>query len=83
VIEMEGRIMRSRFLAVKISLAVVAAVPLMGGVANAGGKSVADYVHETMAGQEERGGCEWGRAISAAGADNRQNSVKHPPTPCK
>ncbi len=75
--------MLTRMFLAKVTIVAVAAVPLMGGVASAGGKSVSDYVHETMSGQELRGGCAWGRTISAAGADNMQGSTSHFPNPCK
>lgn len=75
--------MRIRMLSAKVAVLVLAAAPVMGGVASADSKSVSDWVHETMDSQEERGGCEWGRAVSAAGADNRQGSGKNSPSPCK
>lgn len=81
--ELEGRIMRTRMLAVKVAVAVVAVMPLMGGVANADGKSVADFVHWTMSQQEQKGGCEWAREVSAAAGDNRQDPASHRPSPCK
>jgi hypothetical protein len=75
--------MRTRAFVAKVAVAVLVVMPLTGGVAHAGGKSVADFVHWTMSDQESRGGCEWGRAVSQAGADNRQSSVDHQPSPCK
>jgi hypothetical protein len=81
--EMEGRIMRTRILAVKVAVAVVALMPLTGGVAKAGGNSVSDFVHWTMDQQEQKGGCEWGRQVSAAAGDNRQDTASHRPDPCK
>jgi hypothetical protein len=75
--------MRTRVWVAKIAVAAVAAVPLMTGVAYADSKSVSDFVHETMADQEQRSGCAWGRAVSGAGGDNRQGSTLHLPNPCK
>jgi hypothetical protein len=75
--------MRARFIAAKVAVAVLVVVPLTGGVASAGGKSVSDYVHWTKSVQEEWGGCGWGQEVSAAAGDNRQDPVSHRPEPCK
>jgi hypothetical protein len=74
--------MRTRLIAAKVAVLLVGAAPLMTGVAHAGGKSVAEYVHSTMSNQVERG-CTWGQEVSRAGADNRQDSAWHRPGPCK
>ena len=74
--------MRAKIFVAKVAVMALVATPLMGGVAHADGKSVADFVHWTMSVQEERGGCEWGRAVSAAGGDNRQDPASHRPDPC-
>jgi hypothetical protein len=75
--------MRAKRFAAKVAVAVLVVMPVTTGVANAGGKSVSDFVHWTMSVQEQRGGCEWGQEVSAAGGDNRQDSAANRPSPCK